>query len=100
MADCGYSMIKWHHAADEPPVMLGNKKGQDTAYIPGLKINKDRKLIPGQEVDAIIGRHPKKTVNAGFADGHVSREDADYFLVEKIEDNNYKNRTPLWTPKK
>jgi prepilin-type N-terminal cleavage/methylation domain-containing protein/prepilin-type processing-associated H-X9-DG protein len=100
IVDCGYAMINWHHAADEPPVELDNRMGHDTAYIPGLKINKDRKLISGQETDAIEGRHTKKTVNAGFADGHIARHDADYFLVEKIKDDEYENKSPLWAPKK
>lgn len=98
LVDSGYSLISWWHAADEPPVDLGSTVIEDTAYIPGLWINKDRDLWPGQEWDAIYGRHPNKTVNVGFADGHVSRVKADDLFVEKTGDG-YKNRSPLWVPK-
>jgi len=97
VVDSGYSMISWWHVTDFPPVSLGNTIIEDTAYVPGLEINKDKKLWPGQEQDAINGRHPNKTVNVGFADGHVSRTKADELFVEKI-DAGYKNRFPLWLP--
>jgi len=98
IVDSGYSMINWWHASDMPPVALSNTTIEDTAYVPGLKINAERELWPGQEQDAINGRHPNKTVNVGFADGHVSRTKADELLVEKTGDT-YKNRSPLWLPK-
>jgi len=97
--DSGYSVINWQHAADEPPHPLGGAMIMNTAYVPGLEINKDRVLWPGQWDDAVNGRHPGKTVNAGFADGHVARKKASELLVEK-KGNNYRNRTPLWLPKK
>jgi len=101
IVDSGYSMINWWHAADMPPVALSDtiiEDIEDTAYIPGLWINKERDLRPGQEQDAIDGRHPNKTVNVGFSDGHVSHTKADELLVEKTGDT-YKNRSPLWLPK-
>jgi prepilin-type processing-associated H-X9-DG protein len=98
VVDSGYSMINWWHVTDSPPVVLGNTVIEDTAYIPGLWINKKRALWPGQEDDAINGRHPNKTVNVGFADGHVSRKKADDLCVEKTNDG-YKNLCPLWLPK-
>jgi len=97
IVDSGYSMINWWHVTDSPPIAPGSTI-EDTAYIPGLWINKDRTLWPGQEQDAIFGRHPNKTVNVGFADGHISRKKADELLVEKAADH-YKNLTPLWLPK-
>ena len=98
IVDSGYSLISWWHATDKPPVVLGNAIIEDTSYIPGLWINKDRNLWPGQEKDAIYGRHFNKTVNVGFADGHVSRTKADDLFVEKTGDA-YKNKSPLWVPK-
>ncbi|MFA5291935.1 MAG: type II secretion system protein [Phycisphaerae bacterium] len=98
LVDSGYTMISWWNATDAPPVILNNNLIEDTAYIPGLKTNKNRKLWPGQEKDAINGRHPNKTVNAGFADGHISLIKADDLFVGKIEDG-YKNKVPLWVPK-
>ncbi len=41
IVDSGYSMINWWHATDAPPVSLGSTI-EDTAYIPGLWINKER----------------------------------------------------------
>jgi len=98
VVDSGYSMITWWHATDKPRIALGNTIIEDTAYIPGLWINKERDLWDGQEQDAIDGRHPNKTVNVGFADGHISRMKADDLFVEKTN-NGYKNRSPLWLPK-
>lgn len=98
IVDSGYSLISWWHATDVPPVALDNTTIQDTAYIPGLWINRQKDLWPGQEDDAIYGRHPNKTVNVGFADGHVSPMKADYLLVEKNGDD-YKNKSRLWVPK-
>ena len=97
VADSGYSMINWWHATDVPPVVVGQTR-EDTAYIPGLWINIDRNLWPGQEQDAINGRHPNKGVNVGFVDGHVGQIKADDLFVEKISDD-YKNLHPLWLPK-
>ena len=97
IVDSGYSIISWWHVTDVPPVPLNGNRGEDTAYVPGLKINKDKKLLPGQEQDAIDGRHPNKTVNIGFVDGHVARKKADDVFVEKAADT-YTNRSPLWLP--
>ncbi|MBN2270301.1 MAG: prepilin-type N-terminal cleavage/methylation domain-containing protein [Sedimentisphaerales bacterium] len=98
IVDSGYSMITWWHAADIPPVSLGSTI-EDTAYIPGLGINVDKDLWPGQEPDALDGRHPNKTVNVGFVDGHVSRSAADTLLVRRSGGDTYENRHPLWTPR-
>ncbi len=98
IVDSGYAMITWWHATNKPPPVLGNTIIEDTAYIPGLEINKNRNLWPGQEQDAINGRHPNKTVNIGFADGHTSRIKAADLFIKKTEDD-YKNKNPLWVPK-
>jgi prepilin-type processing-associated H-X9-DG protein len=97
IVDCGYSVTSWWYATDVPPVPPGDAKGEDAAYIPGLGVNKNRKLLPGQERDAITGRHPNKTVNVGFADGHASAAKTSDLLVEKTA-NTYMNRSPLWSP--
>jgi len=96
--DSGYSMINWWHVTDMITSTLSTRMIADTAYIPGLEINGERDLLVGQLQDAINGRHPNKTVNVGFADGHISRTKADSLLVEKTSDG-YKNRSPLWAPK-
>jgi len=98
VVDSGYSLISWWHVTDVPPVSLGSTI-EDSSYVPGLDINKNKSLWPGQERDAIYGRHPNRTINVGFADGHTSRTKADnLFVVEKTTDD-YKNKIPLWQPK-
>jgi prepilin-type processing-associated H-X9-DG protein/prepilin-type N-terminal cleavage/methylation domain-containing protein len=95
LVDSGYTLITWWHAAADPPVKLGDTFIEDTAYVPGLEINKERRLWPGQSCDAIRGRHPHKTVNVGFADGHAEPKRADELQVERTEDGSYTN-TVLW----
>jgi len=97
IVDSGYSIISWWHVTDVPPATLGSTI-EDTAYVPGLEINKDRELWAGQEEDAVDGRHPNKTVNVGYVDGHSGRTKANDLFVEKTEDF-YTNRSPLWSPK-
>jgi prepilin-type processing-associated H-X9-DG protein len=98
IVDSGYAIISWRHAADFPPVPLGNANMEDAAYVPGLSINRQRLLKDGQEIDAFYGRHPQITVNVGFADGHVARMKAEDLLVKKTSDGHYENRSPLWVP--
>jgi prepilin-type processing-associated H-X9-DG protein/prepilin-type N-terminal cleavage/methylation domain-containing protein len=98
IVDSGYSIIDWWHVTDFPPIALDMNKIEDTAYVPGLEINKDKDLWLGQKEDALSGRHPNKTVNVGFADGHSERKRANDLSVEK-KDDTYINRSPLWSPK-
>ena len=97
IVDSGYGIISWWHVTDAPPATLGSTI-EDTAYIPGLETNKDRDLWPGQEKDAVDGRHPNKTVNVGYVDGHSGHTRANDLFVEKTADA-YTNRSPLWSPK-
>ncbi|OHB74003.1 MAG: hypothetical protein A2Z25_13055 [Planctomycetes bacterium RBG_16_55_9] len=96
IVDCGYSITSWWFATDIPPISLDGRRGEGAAYIPGLAINKDRNLLPGQYHDAIDGRHPNKTVNVGFVGANVSRIKADELYVEKRVDG-YRNKSLLWT---
>ena len=97
LVDSGYSMITWWHATNAPPVALDDTTIKDTAYIPGLKINAERDLWPGQEWDAINGRHLNKRVNVGFVDCHMNRMKADDLFVEE-NSGSYINLSPLWLP--
>ena len=97
VVDSGYSLICWWHATAEPPVTLGDHSIENTAYVPGLEINKDRDLWPGQSKDAIAGRHPNKTVNVGYVDGAVVPEKAGDLLVEQYDPNAW-DYSPLWGP--
>ena len=98
IVDSGYSVISWWHATDVPPEPFTGDRGEDVAYVSGLKINKARNLMLDQKEDAEHGRHPNRKVNVGFADGHVARKKADDLLIEK-EGDTYTNRSPLWVPK-
>jgi prepilin-type processing-associated H-X9-DG protein len=96
--DAGYVLVNWWHATADPPQPLDPTYIGNTSYVPGLRINSAKDIWPRQEYDAINGRHPNKTVNAGFVDGHVENKKADALLVEKHQDEYY-NRVPLWSPK-
>ena len=98
IVDSGYSIIDWWHVTDIPPIALDINNIEDTAYVPGLEINRDKDLRLAQQEDAVKGRHPNKTVNVGFADGHSERKRAIDLFIEK-KDDAYMNRSPLWSPK-
>ena len=98
VVDCGYSMITWRHATHTPLITLSETREDAASYVPGLCINKQREIWPGQEQDAVIGRHPNRSVNIGFVDGHVNRTEADDLFVEKTDDG-YLNHSSLWVPK-
>jgi prepilin-type processing-associated H-X9-DG protein len=95
VSDSGYSLICWWNATADPPCALDPSCIEDTSYVPGLEINKNKVLKTGQAADAIGGRHPNKTINVGFADGHADPKPASDLLVEKTEDDQYTN-TRLW----
>ena len=98
LTDSGYSLISWRGVTNAAGQPFENPTRTGSFYVPGLAINKGRILFPGQEEDAIDGRHPHRTVNVGFVDGHVSLLKADDLFVEEIG-ASYTNRFPLWRPK-
>ncbi|MGD9110380.1 MAG: hypothetical protein PVG93_05520, partial [Phycisphaerales bacterium] len=98
IVDAGYALVNWWHATAQPPYPLRINFIQDTSYVPGLKINAERQFWPGQETDAISGRHLNKMANIGFVDGHLEKRKANDLLVEKIG-AQYKNLSPLWSPR-
>ena len=95
VSDSGYSLLCWWNATADPPCPLDPNSIEDTSYVPGLEINRDKVLKMGQAADAVSGRHPNKTMNIGFADGHADLKPAGDLLVEKTEDGRYTN-TRLW----
>ena len=107
IVDSGYSLITWKHVTNAPNLpppptpragWLGGVEKNGSSYVPGLWINKNRSSWPGFEEDAIYGRHPNRSVNVGFVDGHVGRVRADDLFVEDANDT-YVNRSPLWLPR-
>jgi prepilin-type processing-associated H-X9-DG protein/prepilin-type N-terminal cleavage/methylation domain-containing protein len=97
VTDSGYSLISWRAAADDNIQRFENAAREGAFYVPGLGINERGTLFPGHEDDAIYGRHPKRTVNVAFADGHANKVKADQLLVEKTG-GVYTNTFPLWLP--
>jgi prepilin-type N-terminal cleavage/methylation domain-containing protein/prepilin-type processing-associated H-X9-DG protein len=97
ITDSGYTLISWKGVTNASVQPFENTRREGAFYIPGLQINIDRPIFPGQEADARDGRHLNKNVNVGFVDGHVSRVKADDLFVEEIE-GQYSNRYPLWLP--
>jgi len=98
IVDSGYSLISWWGATDAPGQPFENTQREGAFYLPGLWINKARNLCTGHEQDAVDGRHPNRSVNAAFVDGHIGRVEADDLFVWETN-GNYSNRSPLWLPK-
>jgi len=98
IVDSGYATINWYHVTECPPRPLG-KSIKERSYLPGLKSNKERELLPFQKNDALYGRHLQLSVNVGYVDGHVKREKAENLFIEK-KGEIYNNKSPLWVPKK
>ena len=99
--DSGYGFIGWLHATQSPPQKSYIDSRNYASYIPGLSINSSPKkyLLDYQHTDAIEGRHPNKTINVGYVDGHIDRIPAEETLVEQ-DVSTYTNTYPFWEPKK
>jgi len=102
ITDSGYSLISWRGATNAAGQPFENTQREGAFYVPGLAINNQRLLegaiSPSCERDAIDGRHPNRSVNVGFTDGHTARVEADDLFVEE-NDDSYSNLSPLWLPK-
>jgi prepilin-type processing-associated H-X9-DG protein/prepilin-type N-terminal cleavage/methylation domain-containing protein len=83
--DSGYSLISWRGVTNANIQPFENPMRTGAFYVPGLGINEKRMISPGFESDALNGRHPNRTVNVLFADGHSARAKADDLFVEKID---------------
>ncbi|MHC4110649.1 MAG: type II secretion system protein [Planctomycetota bacterium] len=94
--DSGYSLINGRSATNASVQPVGHTKREGAFYVPGLRrVNDQRIISSGHELDAIEGRHANRSVNVGFADGHISRLKADDLLVEDVN-GVYRNGSPLW----
>jgi len=84
--DSGYALISWKAATEgiEHPFDI-NTLRENSFYLPGLDMNKDRLIHSEQKEDAVKGRHPNQTVNIAFVDGHVKKEKAELLFVEQDE---------------
>jgi hypothetical protein len=98
MMDSGYSLISWPAATDGMSTIFENPMRENNFYIPGITLNKKRTIAPGCQQDAIDGRHPRKSIVASFADGHIAKIKAGETYVEG-QNGKFINRSPLWIPK-
>jgi prepilin-type N-terminal cleavage/methylation domain-containing protein/prepilin-type processing-associated H-X9-DG protein len=95
IVDSGFALVSWWNATKQPPRPIAPKNLPDVSYIPGLEINSQISLWPGQKNDAIGGRHRGKIINVAFVDGHISQTKASELLVEKTGEDEW-NYSPLW----
>ncbi len=95
--DSGYRLISWQGVTNASVRRFENARREGSFYVPGMKINEERDILPNQKADAVDGRHPNRTVNVGFVDGHINRPKADDLLVEEIN-GRYSNQYLLWQP--
>jgi prepilin-type N-terminal cleavage/methylation domain-containing protein/prepilin-type processing-associated H-X9-DG protein len=92
--DSGYSLISWQGATNASVKPFETIR-ENSFYVPGIEINNQRALLPGNKDDAIGGRHRRKTINAGYVDGHVTQLKAEELFV--LEQNKtYTNLYPTW----
>ncbi|MCF7974156.1 MAG: type II secretion system GspH family protein [Phycisphaerae bacterium] len=100
LADSGYAWIAWFHtlASTHPSVIMTNHELLNQIYLPGASVNRQKTLWPAQEEDALYGRHPNRTVNCLFADGHIENKKADDLVVQPLDHGQFTNRSPLWQP--
>lgn len=77
VVDSGYSLISWKALAPDPlRYKFEAPSRQNTYYLPGIELNREREIHPDHLEDAQNGRHRRQRVNIGYADGHVGKENA------------------------
>jgi len=101
LADSGYALLAWVHTLPDSHARAPKSSYEafNMAYIPGASVNAHKSLYPEQKPDAIDGRHPGRTVNCLFVDGHTEKRKADDLAVEPLDHGQVENLTPLWKPR-
>jgi prepilin-type N-terminal cleavage/methylation domain-containing protein/prepilin-type processing-associated H-X9-DG protein len=99
LLDSGYTVVNWYYATLNPPQQIFITMRPWTSYVPGLSINRepDRHLLDVQRDDAVQGRHPARTINTGYVDGHVQQIAAEASRVTR-EGDSYRGIKPFWDP--
>lgn len=100
LADSGYSILAWVHTLPDSHAMAPKTSYEafNQTYVPGASVNKTREesLWSGLKEDALTGRHPDKSVNCLFTDGHIAKKKADDLAVVPMDHGQIENLTPLW----
>jgi prepilin-type N-terminal cleavage/methylation domain-containing protein/prepilin-type processing-associated H-X9-DG protein len=98
--DSSYTYTAWPYAASPPLDRTFTNYIYTRIYVPGLSINSDpdRPIFSGQEYDAKYGRHPEKTINLGFIDGHTECVKAESLMIKQNSSGGYTDPRPLWVP--
>ena len=96
LSDSGYSLLSWLAAADTDEPVFENAKRVDSFYIPGLILNQTRRELRDNP-DAIKGRHPHRTLNIGFTDGHNETCNAESLAIKQATIDK-DNLPSLWMP--
>ncbi len=96
LTDSGYSQVSWKAATNAVSPHFENPRREINFYIPGMEINESRPLTIASFPEALAGRHPNRTVNVIYVDGHLERIKADELTVS-ITAGVYKNLS-LWSP--
>ena len=96
IADSGYSLISWLASVDTGGPVFENPDRVDSFYIPGLALNQTRSELQDNS-DAIQGRHPHRTLNVGFVDGHNEVRAAESLAIEQAAADSGK-LPPVWIP--
>jgi prepilin-type processing-associated H-X9-DG protein/prepilin-type N-terminal cleavage/methylation domain-containing protein len=101
VADSGHALLAWVHTLPDSHARAPKSAMDafDVAYVPGASVNAQRSPWPDQKEDAIAGRHPGRTVNCLFADGHTEKRKADDLTVQPLDHGQFENLTPLWKPR-
>ena len=92
--DAGRHRVNWQMAN------LNNSKIEKYSYLPGFISNSATKFSGQKSLnDAVRGRHPGKTINVGYADGHVQSVRTDDLAVKTYYSNAGGNNWEFWHPK-
>ena len=91
--DSGRHRINWQMAQHN------NSKIKQYAYLPGFSTNKPSAFEGMKSLDdAVNGRHPGKSINAGHVDGHVEAYQADELAVKTYYNTAAGNNWLFWHP--
>ena len=75
LMDSGYALISWKALQDDAAITpFEVPRRQDSFFLPGYAVNKQRTINEDQQDDALDGRHAGKSVNVLFVDGHVDEK--------------------------